>query len=114
MLLKKRELIKRDKIKSLIQKNKLFVLAIFICAVLGDIFLTDTSSDIRYFGFLAIGISAIFLYRVSSKIFLNLALIVLLIMFFFFVTSGTSDKTEKTAVWFFLLFATGIIRQWRE
>ncbi|SRR5258708_33179453 len=108
---------KREKIKKIVshaKQYKLVVLTIFILLVLGDIFLTSTASDIRYFGFLGVGIIGIFLYRLSSKFFFGLALIVLLIMFLFFVTSGASAKTEKAAVWFFLLFATGIIRQWTE
>ena len=114
MLSKKNKREKIKKILSILQRYKLVVLAFFVFGLLSDIFLSATGSDIKYFGILGIGIIGIFLYRLSSKFFFSLALITLLIMFLFFVTSGASVKTEKTAVWFFLLFATGIIRQWKE
>jgi len=96
------------------KQNKTAVLLFIVLCVIGDIFFISGSSDIRTFGFLGLTIVSILIYKLASKLLFQFCLILLIIMFWEFIFTGTSEVTEKAAVWFFLFFATGIIRQWKE
>ncbi len=86
---------------------------IFIAVFFNCIFI-ETTSDIIFFGLLGAYIGAVLFYRLRSKLTFIFCLVLLIIMFIEYLFSGASLKTEKTAVWFFLFMATGIVQQWKE
>lgn len=98
----------------LFRKNKLVVLTILLLGVVGDIFFISGSSDLRIFSIITLYVIGIWLYKLNSRIIFLLCLVLLGIMFIEFLLSGTSERTEKAAVWLVLFLAIGIIQQWRE
>lgn len=98
---------------SLIVNRKVVLTFIFIAIIINCIFI-ESNSDIVFFGFLGFYIGAALFYKLHSKITFLFCLLLLIIMFIEYLITGASLKTEKTAVWFFLFLATGIIQQWKE
>lgn len=98
----------------LLLKNKEVVLTIISLIVIADIFLIKESSDIRIFAILAVYIASILFYRLKSKFTFLLCFLILASMYVEFVISGTSEGTEKAAVWLFFFLAIGIIQNLRE
>ena len=90
------------------------VLTIVFIIIIINCLLIEGSSDIVFFGLLGVYIGAILFYKLRSKLTFIFCLILLIIMFIEYLLTGTSLKTEKTAVWLFLFIATGIAQQWKE
>lgn len=95
-------------------RNKPIVLGAIFLALLADILYVDGTSDFRIFGLLVIFLITSFFYKIGSRLIFYLCLGLLAIMYLSFLVSGTSAMTEKAAVWIFIFFAVGIIKQWQE
>lgn len=93
--------------------SRVILTVIFIFIIINSIFI-ESSSDIIFFGLLGSYIAAIFFYKLRSRLTFLFCLALLVIMLVEYLLTGTSLKTEKTAVWFFLFLATGILQQWKE
>jgi 4-hydroxybenzoate polyprenyltransferase len=106
--------IDRTKLSNLLKKNKSITLAFTYVAMLADIFVLGQSQDIRLFGILIIYVFSIRFYKLKSRGTFLLALCILGIMFGLLVFTGTSDYSEKAAVWIFFLIAIGIWQKFKE
>jgi len=106
--MKKRLLAIKNKI------DKTIVLTIIVLAIIGDITFFSGNSDFRIFAVLGLYGLSVLLYKTESKFTLFLCLTILSIMYIEFVLTGTSERTEKAAVWFILFLAVYIIHKWRE
>lgn len=107
----------KDKIRGSIIILKKYSKVLFVIIVLGinsDVFLFKGASDFRLFGVLGLYVISIRLFKLKSKITFLLCLFLLIAMYISFLVSGSSDTTEKIAVWFVLFLATGITQQWNE
>lgn len=98
----------------LLLENKKVILTIITLVIIADIFLIKENSDIRIFVILAVYIASILFYRLKSKFTFLLCFLILASMYVEFVVSGTSEGTEKAAVWFFFFLLIGIVQQFRE
>lgn len=96
------------------KNNKPVVLSVIFLGILIDILFIKGSSDIRMFGILGIYVISIFFYKLKSRLTFLFSLILLGVMFAGFILAGTSENTEKAAVWLFFLLLIGIIQQWKE
>lgn len=97
-----------------IKNNKSSVLTVLFISVFVDVVLIQEDSDLLTFPVLAFYITAIRFYKLKSNVTFLFCLCLLLIMFISFLLSGTSLKTEKTAVLIILFTAIGIGQQWKE
>ena len=95
-------------------QNKKTILNLVIAFIFVDIFFIKISSDLMIF-------SIIFLYGIFIKIFqidsrrtFLLCLFLLVAMFINYLQGGSSNQTEKAAVWLVLFLVIGIIQQWKE
>jgi FkbM family methyltransferase len=102
------------KLRIMIKENKSIVMTIIVIAIIGDIFFIVGKSDIRTFGILGLSIFGIIVYGLSSRLVFKVCLSFLGMMFISFLFLGTSMLTEKIAVWWFLFFVVGVLKQWRE
>lgn len=98
----------------LLRKNKEVILTIILLTIPADIFLMKGSSDFRIFGILGLYIASILFYRLRSRLTFSFSLVLLGGMFVSFIFNGTSESTEKAAVWLFFFLLTGIIQQLKE
>jgi len=96
------------------RNNKPVVLPIIFLGILADILFIKGNSDLRIFGILGLYVAAAFLYKFKSRLTFLLALVLLGVMFAEFIFTGTSESTEKAAVWLFFFLLIGIIQQWKE
>ena len=99
---------------SFLKNNKPIVLTLIFLLIPIDIFFINNSSDLRIFGILALCIISILIYKLKSRLTFMLCLIILGIMYIEFLFTGTSQATEKSAVWLFLFLAVGIFQQLKE
>ncbi len=113
MIIKNRWAITFSLLKLLYVHKDAVVATIFL-SVIADIVFIVGGSDFRIYGILILYIVNILLYRLNSRTTFRFSLILLGIMFLEFIFSGTSEKTEKAAVWIFLFLAVGIIQQLKE
>lgn len=90
------------------------VSVLIVFGIISDVFLLKGTSDLRLFGVLGLYIINIWVFKLKSKITFLLCLFLLIAMYISFLISGTSDITEKIAVWFVLFLTVGIIQQWNE
>lgn len=97
-----------------LRQYKQVVLTIVFLGICADILFLKESSDFRIFALLGIYIASIVIYRLSSRFTFILSLFVLVIMYIEFLLTGTSENTEKAAVWLFFLMGTGAVQQFRE
>jgi len=97
-----------------LRTNRHFVLGLIFVSILGDIFYIPVSSDIRFFGFVGAYILGARWYKLKSSFTFSLCLALLAIMYVLFLTTNTSIKTERAAVWLVLFWIVGIIQQWKE
>ena len=93
---------------------KAVVLATIFLSIIADILIVADGSDFRIYGILALYILGILFYKLNSSTTFRLALVLLALMFIEFIFTGTSQKTEKAAVWLFFFVAIGIIQQFKE
>ncbi len=98
----------------LAKTNRQLVLGIIFASILGDIFYLAASSDFRFFGFVGAYALGARWYKLKSKVTFTFCLLLLCIMYILFLTTGTSVKTERAAVWLVLFWIVGIVQQWRE
>lgn len=82
--------------------------------VLADIYLSPTTSDITFFSIIMLFVISAYFYKLKSKVSFAVCLVLLFLMYGSFLISGTSDITEKIAVWLFIFMLVGIIQQWLE
>jgi hypothetical protein len=101
-------------IKSRLISYKEITLTIMVISILIDILFLKNPSDIRFFGWILIYIFLIAVYALKSSFTFALVLILLVIMYGSFLISGTSVYTERTAVWFVLIFVVALFQKWRE
>lgn len=97
-----------------VRKNKSVILALLYSAVVVDIFFIKENYDLVLFGLLIIYIFSTFIFKLKSKTTFIICLFLLLIMYVYFLLTGTSNATEKAAVWLFFFLGIGIWQQWRE
>ena len=108
---------KNEKISFLLNiafQNKPVFLTIIVLAVLADILLIPQSSDIRIFLILGLYGISIMLYKLTGRYTFLFCLVLLGIMYIEFLFTGTSQATEKAAVWLYLFLAIGIVQKLRE
>lgn len=96
------------------KNNKPVVLSVIFLGILADTLFIKGNSDLRIFGFLGVYVAAISFYKLKSRLTFLLGLVLLGAMFVEFIFTGTSESTEKTAVWLVFFLLIGIIQQWRE
>jgi len=101
-------------LRKFIHAYKTVILTTIFLSVIADIVFIVGGSDFMIYGILILYIVSILFYRLSSRTTFRLSLILLGVMFLEFIFSGTSQKTEKAAVWIFFFLAVGIIQQFRE
>ena len=94
--------------------NKPVVLSVIFLGILADTLFIKGDSDLRIFGILGFYVAAIFFYKLKSRLTFLLGLVLLGVMFVEFIFTGTSESTEKAAVWFVFFLLIGIIQQWKE
>ena len=104
----------KDAVIEYLQRYKQVVLTVILLLIVADIFFLKESSDFRIFTVLGIYIAAIFIYKLSSRFTFILSLFVLVFMYIEFLLTGTSENTEKAAVWLFFLIGTGLVQQLKE
>jgi len=103
-----------QRILGFIRSNKSLVLGLLFAGVLGDIFYIPASSDVRFFGLIGIYALGTRWYRLTSKVTFIICLALLGVMYVLFLTTSTSVRTERAAVWLVLFWIAGVIQQWRE
>ncbi len=96
------------------EKYKLFILFIPLALLAADIFSSSANSDVKFFGITILFFITAFFYQLKSRVTFAICLVLLILMYINFLLSGTSDNTEKIAVWLFLFMVVGIMQQWRE
>lgn len=96
------------------KNNKPVVLSVIFLGILADILFIRGNSDFRIFGILGLYVAASSFYKLKSRLTFLLGLVLLGVMFAEFIFTGTSESTEKAAVWLVFFLLVGIIQQWRE
>jgi len=97
-----------------LKDNKPVVLSVIFLGIIADPLFITGNSDIRIFGILGLYITAVFFYKLKSRLTFLFGLVLLGIMYIEFLFTGTSPATEKAAVWLYLFLAIGIIQKLRE
>lgn len=97
-----------------IGKYKFLIIAFFSAIIISEIIFLNTSSDIIIFFILFLYLVSIVIFKIPSRLTFILGMVQLVCMFIAFITSRNSPQTEKSAVWFVLLLAVGILQQWFE
>jgi hypothetical protein len=113
-MLKKKAFKDLHKLITILRKNKNTFLIIFFLIIAGDSMLSEKKSDIITFSLIGVYVAGIWLYKLKSKIAYILCLCLLIIMFVQYLFTGTSEQTEKTAVWLYLFLTIGVVQQFRE
>ena len=99
--------------KYLIANNNV-VISLLSFMVLVDIFMIPRMSDVRTYGTLFLyAIDTWVIERKSKTTFIG-CLALLLLMYVLYLFTGTSEQTEKVAVWLFLLLLIGVVQIWNE
>ncbi len=96
------------------KNNKPVVLSVIFLGIIADTLLIKGNSDLRIFGILGLYVAAISFYKLKSRLTFLLGLVLLGVMLVEFIFTGTSESTEKAAVWLVFFLLIGIIQQWRE
>ena len=97
-----------------LKDNKPVVLSVIFLGILADPIFITGNSDLRIFGILGLYITAVFFYKLKSRLTFLFGLVLLAIMYIEFLFTGASPATEKAAVWLFFFLLLGIIQQWKE
>lgn len=98
----------------LLKNNKPAILSVIFLSIISDIVFIKENSDLIIFGILGLYIGAILFYKLKSRLTFILALFLLGVMYIKFIFSGTSESTEKAAVWLFFFLLIGIAQAWKE
>lgn len=96
---------------SLLNKNKSVLLTVIRLIVIEDIIFFQTQSDLVYFWILGLYMLATGFYKLTSKETFFFCFFIVALLFIEFVFTGTSEHTEKAAVWLFLFMAIGIFQE---
>lgn len=97
-----------------LKANNNVVISLLSFMVLVDIFMIPEMSDVRTYGILFLyAIDTWVIGRKSKTTFIG-CLALLLLMYVLYLFTGTSEQTEKVAVWLFLLFFIGVVQIWKE
>lgn len=91
--------------------NRSGILNAIFFAVIADIFLLKIQSDYMIFGILGLYMFVIKFFKLESKTTFTFCMFILGLLFMGFVFTGSSEHTEKAAVWLFLFMATGILQE---
>jgi|GEM_PF-3278342 len=103
-----------SRVRTLLKENNNVVITVLSCMVLADIFMIPGTSDLRTYGTLtAYAVDTWAVKRKSRTTFIG-CLVLLLVMYVLYLATGTSEQTEKTAVWLFFSLLVGVIQLWRE
>lgn len=94
--------------------NKPVVVFAVLLGVLVDPLFIKGNSDLRIFAILGLYVAAISFYELKSRLTFLFGFVLLGVMFVEFIFTGTSESTEKAAVWLFFFLLIGIIQQWKE
>ncbi len=95
-----------------LKKIKPFAIFIVYAIILFNTIFVDQASDLIFFGVLLLFIVVINVCKTKSNMTFILCLVLLCVMYVQFIFLGTTDKTEKTGVWLFLILCVGIVQQW--
>lgn len=104
----------KSTIKTILTRYKQAIVTFIMLLIVADVLLLGESSDIRIFGILGMYIASIVVYRLTSVFTFIVTMVVLVLMYVQFLVSGTSQSTEKAAVWLFFLLGLGIIQRLKE
>lgn len=96
---------------SYLKNYKSSMLTAIVLIVMGDVFFSNTKSDVVIFGVLGLYLFSINFYKLESKITFLICFFILAAFSVSFIFSNTSDHAEKAAVWLFLFLLTGIIQE---
>lgn len=99
---------------SFLQKQKPAALTLLFSAIIVDTVLISSSSDFIIFGLLGLYVAGIKIYNLNSRTSLIFCFVLLAVMHISFLISGSSQRTEKAAVWLFFFFLISIVQQFRE
>lgn len=97
-----------------VRRHAQWFLYSFIVLILADVFMLQTYKDVQLFLGIALWYLSVRARAFRSKITFQVVIALLLLMFVSYQISGTSIKTERLAVWLYLLFWFGVIQQWFE
>ena len=96
---------------SYLKNYKSSMLTVIVLIIMIDIFFSNTKSDVIIFGVLGLYLFSINFYKLKTKTTFLICFFILGAFFIQFIFGGTSDHTEKAAVWLFLFLFTGIIQE---
>ncbi|RJQ38247.1 hypothetical protein C4559_02120 [Candidatus Microgenomates bacterium] len=110
-------MINKDKFNlqiSFLREQKQVILTLIFSAFIIDTIFVPKSSDFIVFGLLVLYILSIWIYKLKSRVSIIFCFIFISIMYLSFLISGSSDRTEKAAVWLFFFFLINIVQQFKE
>jgi len=96
---------------SILQQNKQAVFTAFSLIILGDILFSTIHSDAFIFGVIVVYILLIKVFTLKSKTTFSFCFFILGLLFISLVFTGTSEHTEKAAVWLYFFMGMGIIQE---
>ena len=102
------------KIKKKIKKHSLTLLLLIQLAVLYDIFLITSVSDVRFYGAILTYLIITLISKFSSKITFIFCILLLIFLYVRYLFVGPDVGSEEIAVWLVLFFVVGILQKIRE
>ena len=94
--------------------NNNVIMSVLAFMILVDIFMMPGASDVRTYGTLFLyAIDTWTIGRKSKTTFIG-CLALLFLMYVLYLLTGTSEQTEKAAVWLFHWFLIGVVQIWNE
>jgi len=98
-----------QRVLPLLKEYKHAVIAIILIAMIGDIAVIGSKSDVIPFAILGLLIIFFKFYGFSSKMFFILCFIPVVIIFLGFIINPFSVMLDKASIWLFLLMGLGIL-----
>lgn len=96
---------------SYLKNYKSSMLTAIMLIIIADIFFSNTTSDVVFFGILGLYLFSINFYNLKAKTAFLICFFILVGFSIQFIFSSTSNHTEEAAVWLFLFLSTGIIQE---
>lgn len=100
--------------RKFLKANNNVVISLLSFMVLADIFMIPRMSDVRTYGILFLYAIDTWVIERKSKTTFIVCLALLLLMYVLYLFTGTSEQTEKAAVWLFFLMLIGVVQIWNE
>lgn len=97
-----------------VKKNKNAVISIIFFAIIVDVVFFVKSNDAVIFLIVGIYILAIKQCKVRAQQTFSFCILMLIIMYIQLILTKTSENTEKSAVWLFIMIIIGISQKLRE